>query len=376
MIPIVSIVGKSDSGKTTLVEKLIKEFTHRGYGVASVKHDVHDFEIDREGKDSWRHKKAGATTTIISSPHKVAVVSDTQRDLRLAELRERFITTEDLILSEGYYQDRHPKIEVSQNDNPEELLAINDPSLIAVVSKSPMELSVPWFNLNDTKGIADFIETTFLTTSSPHTAESHAEDLSSDGAPHTITGVILAGGKSIRMGRNKALVEIHGQRIIDRTVALFQRMFGQVILVTNEPLAYAYLDAEIVVDLIPNRGSLIGIYTGLFYSSYPRSFVAACDMPLLNSKVIEYMIRVIPHYDVVIPHLNDGFHPLHALYSKRCMRFIEKITNEDNLKITSFFNTVKVREVTPEEIIPLDPPLSSFFNINTPEDLERLPGLR
>ena len=98
MIPIVSIVGKSDSGKTTLMEKLIAELNLRGYKVASVKHDTHDFEIDKEGKDSWRHKKAGATTTIISSPHKVAVVSDTDRDLRLSEIRDRFVLKEDIVL--------------------------------------------------------------------------------------------------------------------------------------------------------------------------------------------------------------------------------------------------------------------------------------
>ncbi len=162
MIPIVSIVGKSDSGKTTLLEKLIAELSRRGYKVASIKHDVHDFEIDKEGKDSWRHKKAGATTTIISSPHRVAVISDTDRDYRLFELRERFILEEDIILSEGYYRDKHPKIEVSRKEGPHQLLCISDKSLIAVASKHPIELHVPWFNLDDTKGIVDFIEDRFL----------------------------------------------------------------------------------------------------------------------------------------------------------------------------------------------------------------------
>ena len=162
MIPIVSIVGKSDSGKTTLLERLIAELSRRGYKVASIKHDVHDFEIDKEGKDSWRHKKAGATTTIISSPHRVAVISDTDRDYRLSELRERFILEEDIILSEGYYRDEHPKIEVSREEGPHQLLCINDKSLIAVASKHTTELSVPWFNLDNTKGIVDFIEDRFL----------------------------------------------------------------------------------------------------------------------------------------------------------------------------------------------------------------------
>lgn len=190
-----------------------------------------------------------------------------------------------------------------------------------------------------------------------------------------IAGVILAGGKNIRMRKNKAFLELGGQRIIDRTAGLLQEIFSQVILVTNTPLEYTYLDLEIVTDLIPKSGPLIGIYTGLFYSSYFLSFITACDMPFLNRKVIEYMITISKNYDVVIPHLKDGYHPLHALYSKRCMKFIEELIREDNLKIIDFFSKVKVREVTPDEISSLDPTLNAFLNINTPDDLERVRGL-
>src|SRR5512139_2381303 len=102
MIPIVSIVGKSDSGKTTLIEKLLPELVRRGYRVATVKHDIHGFEVDREGKDSWRHKKAGAHTSVISSPNKVALIRDVEKDLTLAEIRDRLIQGVDLILSEGF----------------------------------------------------------------------------------------------------------------------------------------------------------------------------------------------------------------------------------------------------------------------------------
>ncbi len=365
MIPIVSIVGKSDSGKTTLLEKLIAELNLRGYKVASVKHDTHDFEIDKKGKDSWRHKKAGANTTIISSPHKVAVVSNTDRDLRLSELRDRFVLEEDIVLSEGYYRDKQPKIEVSQKEEPYKLLCSNDKSLIAVASKYPVELAVPWFNLDDIKSIVDFIECRFLKKNLTMKEDAcHKKQ--------AITGIILSGGKNIRMGKNKAFLEVGGKKIIDRTAELFQEIFSQVILVTNEPLEYAYLDLEIVADLIPMSGSLIGIYTGLFYSSNTHCFVTACDMPFLSKKIVEYMISIKENYDVVIPHLKDGYHPLHALYSKRCLKSIEELINEDNLKIIDFFNKVKVREITSDEISSIDPAMNSFLNINTPEDLEML----
>ena len=96
MIPIISIVGKSDSGKTTLIEKLVPELTRRGYRVATVKHDVHGFEVDREGKDSWRHKQAGAHTVVISSPQKIALIRDVEKDSTLDEIRRRWVQDVDL----------------------------------------------------------------------------------------------------------------------------------------------------------------------------------------------------------------------------------------------------------------------------------------
>ncbi len=162
MIPIISIVGKSDSGKTTFIEKLLPELTRRGYRVATVKHDVHGFEVDREGKDSWRHKQAGAHTTVISSPQKVALIRDVEKDLTLAELREKFILDVDLILSEGYKKDVQPKIEIFRMENHRELLCTQEDNLVAIVSDKEFNVGVSCFFLDDVKGVADFIEKKFL----------------------------------------------------------------------------------------------------------------------------------------------------------------------------------------------------------------------
>lgn len=158
MIPIVSIVGTSDSGKTTLLEKLIPEIIKKGYRVATIKHDVHGFDVDKEGKDSWRHKKAGARTTIISSPEKIAVISDTDRDLSLEEIRVRYIQDVDLIISEGYKREVYPKVEVSRKAQKRELICTEDENLIAVASDYPVEVKVPRVDINDAKGLADIIE--------------------------------------------------------------------------------------------------------------------------------------------------------------------------------------------------------------------------
>ncbi len=162
MIPIVSIVGTSDSGKTTLIEKLVPELNRRGYRVATIKHDVHGFDVDQEGKDSWRHKRAGAHTVIISSPQKLALIRDVDHDAELAELRDKYIQDVDIILSEGFKRNYQPKIEVFRKERRRELLCTREDNLLAIASNQPFDIGVPCFDLDDAKGIVDLIEERFL----------------------------------------------------------------------------------------------------------------------------------------------------------------------------------------------------------------------
>jgi molybdopterin-guanine dinucleotide biosynthesis adapter protein len=161
-IPIISIAGKSNTGKTTLLEKLLPELTGRGYRVATIKHNAHGFEIDHEGKDSWRHKKAGARLTIISSPRRIALIEDVDRDIPVDEIREKYIHDVDLILTEGYKGNPFPKIEVFRSELNSELLSEKDNNLLAVASDIKLDIDVPCFNINDAPGIVDLIEKTFL----------------------------------------------------------------------------------------------------------------------------------------------------------------------------------------------------------------------
>jgi molybdopterin-guanine dinucleotide biosynthesis protein B len=162
MIPIVSIVGKSDSGKTTLIERIVPDLVRRGYRVATVKHDVHGFEIDREGKDSWRHRQAGAETVVISSSRQVALIKTVEQDLNLAELRDRFIDDVDIIISEGFKNDSQPKIEVFRRETHRQLLCSKKDNLVAVVANQRFDVDVPCLELDDVKGVADLIEEKFL----------------------------------------------------------------------------------------------------------------------------------------------------------------------------------------------------------------------
>ncbi len=165
MIPIVSITGRSNTGKTTLIEKMIPELSRRGYRVGTIKHNLHGFQIDHEGKDSWRHKKAGAKITVLSSPGRVALVQDVEGDPALSDLRDRYIRGVDIILSEGFKGNPHPKIEVYRSALKQDPLCTGEDNLIAFASDVSLDRGgVPCLDINDVKGLADLIESRVLKT--------------------------------------------------------------------------------------------------------------------------------------------------------------------------------------------------------------------
>lgn len=162
MPSIISIVGRKKSGKTTFLEKVISEIRRRGYKVAAIKHTVHSFDIDHEGKDSWRLKKAGACTVIISSPKKVAIVKDVPDDQPLDVLASGYLEDADIILTEGYRKRDKPKIEIYRKDFQQKLLYKGDGQLIAIVSDVPFDMGVPCFDPRDSQKIVDWLEEKFL----------------------------------------------------------------------------------------------------------------------------------------------------------------------------------------------------------------------
>lgn len=160
--PVVSIVAKSGTGKTTLLEKLIAEMKNRGYRVGVIKHDAHRFDIDHEGKDSWRLTQAGADTMLITSPEKLALVKKYTRDKEpnLAESVNDYCNDVDIVLTEGFKRSEMPKIEVHRRERSQQLLCRGeerDETLIAVASDSPLDLDVPLYDINDAKGLCDLI---------------------------------------------------------------------------------------------------------------------------------------------------------------------------------------------------------------------------
>ncbi len=155
MLPILLVAGKRKSGKTTLIENLIPVFVKKGYRVATIKHDVHGFEIDIPGKDTFRHREAGARITIISSPDKVAMVEQRDKELDFEEILERFIEDVDLVIAEGYKSHPYPKIEVY--DGKERILE-GDENLIAVVGRNIKDEKIAVFDPEDYERIAEYVE--------------------------------------------------------------------------------------------------------------------------------------------------------------------------------------------------------------------------
>jgi molybdopterin-guanine dinucleotide biosynthesis protein A len=187
-----------------------------------------------------------------------------------------------------------------------------------------------------------------------------------------MTGIILAGGKNSRMGINKAFLEIDGTRLIDNILAVYQKIFSEIIIVTNDPLSYMeFSDTVLVTDIYKEKGAVGGIYTGLFYATYDYSFVAACDMPFLNEDFIIYLTGQIRKHDIIVPELSEGFQPLHAIYSRNCLSHIKKLLISDKLKITGFYKEVRLLSIPEEKIKPFNKDGRLFLNFNTPEDLEK-----
>ena len=186
-----------------------------------------------------------------------------------------------------------------------------------------------------------------------------------------ISGIILAGGKNSRMGTNKAFLKINGVRLIDNVLGIYREIFDEIIIVTNDPLAYIeFTDAIIVTDIYQEKGALGGIYTGLFYASQKYSFAVACDMPSLDKDFILYMTEQTGKHDIIVPENAEGFQPLHAVYSRNCLPTVKRLLMADKLKITGFYKEMRLLKITEEKIKPFNQDGRLFLNINTPEDLK------
>ena len=188
-----------------------------------------------------------------------------------------------------------------------------------------------------------------------------------------VTGIILAGGKSLRFGRNKALEKIAGMTLVERVITHLTPITGRIVLITDgDNGRFSEIKStEAVTDIYPAKGPLGGIYTGLSASNTVANIVVACDMPFINTALLSHMVEISPGFDAVIPRWpNNQIEPLHGIYSGSCIPVMKKRLENDQLSISECLKEMRVRYFDQAEFSKFDPEFQSFFNINNQADIE------
>jgi molybdopterin-guanine dinucleotide biosynthesis protein A len=187
-----------------------------------------------------------------------------------------------------------------------------------------------------------------------------------------VTGILLAGGKSRRMGEDKRHLLVGEQTLLERGLGVLRSIFQEVLVVIAHDGPLLGVDARVVRDLVPDCGSLGGLYTGLMQATTPCVFVVACDMPFLDQRVIAQFTSRKTTADIVMAKLAARLHPMHALYGKRCLPIVEQMIRARQLKIQEMVSqsSLRVQYVTEENLITIDPSGRSFYNVNTLAELE------
>jgi molybdenum cofactor guanylyltransferase len=187
-----------------------------------------------------------------------------------------------------------------------------------------------------------------------------------------VTGILLAGGKSRRMGEDKRHLVVGEQTLLERSLAVLRSIFHEVLVVIAQDSPSLGVDVRVVRDLVPDCGSLGGLYSGLMQATTPWVFVAACDMPFLNQAVIAQFTSRRTTADIVMAKLDAGLQPMHAVYGKQCLPVLEQMVRARQLKIQEIISQppLRVCYVTETDLLTIDPSGRSFYNVNTLADLE------
>jgi len=183
-----------------------------------------------------------------------------------------------------------------------------------------------------------------------------------------MTGIILAGGESRRMGTDKAFLLFDGTPMIARVLNVFLSQFDQTIIVTNDTERYAGFRVRVVKDAVDLKGPLTGIYSGLLHARSDHCFVAACDMPFLDPRLIAYLRDIAGDFDAVVPMVNGYPEPLHAVYHRRILPVVQERILSGDGKISRLYDRITVRYLSESEVAYFDPQMRSFINLNTPAE--------
>ena len=427
--PAISFVGRHNSGKTTLIERVIAELVSRGHDVGSIKHHHHkNFEIDHPGKDSFRHRAAGASETVIASPTLLARIKTLDEELECSEI-VRSMPGHDIVVVEGYRKSGLPSIDIMRSGNTADanvarvfvegakrgfsletdftqfvrgLSSANNADDQALI-EAALEAKTPVSQLTgdlalDVAQKMPASNTVAVVTDIPEVVDA-AQTYGIQAFPldditplvnfiekyyvrTRVTVVIQAGGESRRMGQSKATVPFGGRPMICRLIERLSPAADELVITTNEAERlqfvhemYPDLNIRLVKDEYDYRGALPGLYTAIKSATSPYVAVVACDMVLASASLVrgEAIEMNEKGTDVVVPVNKHGFEPFHALYRKEtCLPAIKQRLDEGNNRAQSFFDLVNVEEFPQARVLETSPMGGCFVNANTPEELARL----
>lgn len=433
--PAIAIVGRHNSGKTTLIVKMIRELVARGWDVGSVKHHSHvGFEIDYPGKDSYRHREAGASETVIACPGQIARIKTVEGEVECSDI-VRSMHGHDIVIVEGYRKSGLPTIEIMRSGNAAdervaeafaegarrgwplgtdfvqfgkgEMPPANDEEARerlkaaaaradAAAERARQEASEP--GRPSVAGKLPTAGTVAVVTDIPAAVEAAgiygipafgledvaglADFLEGHYVRPRVTVVIQAGGESRRMGRSKATVPFAGRPLICRLVERLAPVADDLVITTNEPENLVFLHSEfpqyriqLVCDEFDFRGALPGLYTALQAARNPYVAVVACDMVFASSSLVvaEALAMKESGADVVVPVNKHGYEPFHAMYRRMgCLPAVRAALKKGEKRAQSFFGDVNVLEFPQSKVLEAEPMGGCFINANTPEELHAL----
>ncbi len=395
--PAIAIVGRHNSGKTTLIAQLIAELVGRGYDVGSIKHHSHaGFDIDYPGKDSYRHRAAGASETVIAAPGQVARVKTIEGEEECGDL-VRSMPGHDIVVVEGYRKSGLPTIEVMRAGNAADA---HTAEVFLRGARAGVPLGADHVQMGRGDGAAtagagapapSSPASSPAPASAPFAADERekmsaalADFLAEHYGRPRVTVVIQAGGESRRMGRSKATVPFVGRPLICRLVERLSPVADELIITTNEAPNLAFLHEmypDLSIRLVPDayneRGALPGMYTALSAAQNPYVAVVACDMVFASARLVvaEALAMHESGADVVAPHNKHGFEPLHAMYRREtCLPAVRRRADRGEKRVQSFFDDpeLSVLPYTQDKVLAVEPRGGCFINANTPEELARI----
>lgn len=372
--PAVAFVGRHNSGKTTLIEKVIAYLAAQGLDVGSVKHHGHrGFDIDYPGKDSYRHRAAGSRDVVIVAPDLMARVTELDTEPECDQVVAD-MPGHDIVIVEGYRQSGLDTIEVMRSANERDAAAMEEfiecgtvrggaPVAVATDDERTADAAfargIAAFGLEDVEGIASFLQQRYVRPK--------------------VTVAIQAGGESRRMGRSKATVPFLERPLLERIATRLAPVADELLITTNEPQNLTFLDnldlgcpVRLVTDVYDVRGALRGICTAFSAAKYPYLALVACDMVFASPALVYEQARIAQREgaDAVVPCNANGYEPFHGLYRvDACLPAVEEALARGDSRAKDFFGDIAMREFTRDEVKDAAPFGGCFVNVNTPEEL-------